>query len=176
MYEDGMPGEIFIVMAKEGSTISGLMDTIATMISLALQYGVPLSALVNKFSHMRFEPAGFTNNKEIPLAKSIIDYVFRWLGLKFLPVEEQGGGLALELDEEDSKSGNPVAKAAISRVDDLLQIDRAKGFLPQNLEASEVNLIQSQSDAPSCQNCGSIMVRNGACYKCLNCGATSGCS
>ncbi|MFC1529474.1 vitamin B12-dependent ribonucleotide reductase [Gemmatimonadota bacterium] len=176
MYEDGQPGEIFIVMAKEGSTISGLMDTIATMISLALQYGVPLSALVNKFSHMRFEPAGFTNNKEIPLAKSIIDYVFRWLGLKFMPIEEQGGGLPEVQEEEKSGPVNRVAEAAITKVDDLLEVDRTKGFLPQKLEASEVNLIQSQSDAPSCQNCGSIMVRNGACYKCLNCGATSGCS
>ncbi|MFC1499503.1 vitamin B12-dependent ribonucleotide reductase [Candidatus Zixiibacteriota bacterium] len=175
MYEDGQPGEIFIVMAKEGSTISGLMDTIATMISLTLQYGVPLSALVNKFSHMRFEPAGFTKNKDIPLAKSIIDYVFRWLGLKFLPLEEQGGGIAVEREGQES-SGSKEAEAAISTVDELLQIDRSAGFLPQNKEATDVNLIQSQSDAPSCQNCGSIMVRNGACYKCLNCGATSGCS
>ena len=176
MYEDGQPGEIFIVMAKEGSTISGLMDTIATMISLALQYGVPLSALVNKFSHMRFEPAGFTKNKEIPIAKSIIDYLFRWLGLKFLPIEEQGGGNPGERDENDAGPGGKVAEAALSSVDDLLQIDRSAGFLPQKKEATDVNLVQSQLDAPPCQNCGSIMVRNGACYKCLNCGATSGCS
>ncbi len=176
MYEDGEPGEIFIVMAKEGSTISGLMDTIATMISLTLQYGVPLSALVNKFSHVRFEPAGFTKNKDIPLAKSIIDYVFRWLGLKFLPIEEQGGGIAVKRDESDAGSGEKAAEAALSTVDELLQIDRSAGFLPQNMEATDVNLIQSQSDAPTCQNCGSIMVRNGACYKCLNCGTTSGCS
>ena len=91
LYEDGKPGEIFLKMSKEGSTVSGLMDAFATAISLTLQYGVPLEALVNKFTHMRFEPAGFTKNPEIPIAKSLVDYMFRWLGSKFLSAEDKLG-------------------------------------------------------------------------------------
>lgn len=188
MYEDGQPGEIFIVMAKEGSTISGLMDTIATMTSMALQYGVPLSVLVNKFSHMRFEPSGFTNNKEIPIAKSAIDYVFRWLALKFLPAEELGRFVSEEVvrqhmegGNEDQKTKGDEGEKSLTELSDPAQDSSSRpegkvGFLPPSMEASEVNLVQSQADAPACYNCGSIMVRNGACYKCLNCGATSGCS
>jgi len=150
MYEDGTPGEIFIVMSKEGSVISGLMDSFATAISLALQYGVPLSVLVKKFSHVRFEPAGFTNNKDIPIAKSVIDYIFRWLALKFLPPEEQ-----------------PAATQDVPVMSTKARM---------STEDQEHQVFLLQADAPPCPECGSIMVRNGSCYKCTNCGATSGCS
>ena len=189
MYGDGEPGEIFITMAKEGSTISGLMDTIATMTSMAFQYGVPLSVLVNKFSHMRFEPAGFTNNKDIPIAKSAIDYIFRWLALKFLPVDELSAIVSEEVArargeevakrrraKKEAESGASTGAGEVVATDDEQKMEPNVGFLPQNKEASQSHLIQAQADAPSCYNCGSIMVRNGACYKCLNCGATSGCS
>jgi len=150
MYDDGSPGEIFLVMSKEGSVISGLMDSFATAISLALQYGVPLSVLVRKFSHVRFEPAGFTNNKDIPIAKSVIDYIFRWLALKFLPPEEQPSAT------QDAPVMSAQARMA--------------------MEDAERQVFMLQADAPPCPECGAIMVRNGSCYKCLNCGATSGCS
>ncbi len=190
MYGDGQPGEIFITMSKEGSTISGLMDTIATMTSIALQYGVPLNVLVNKFSHMRFEPSGFTNNKDIPIAKSAIDYVFRWLALKFMPVDELSAVVSEEVararTEEIRQSGDAGYSEHVEIIDDEEEgeedaggnpgADRNMGFLPQSMEASQSHLIQAQADAPACPECGSIMVRNGACYKCLNCGATSGCS
>jgi ribonucleoside-diphosphate reductase alpha chain len=168
MYEDGSPGEIFLVMAKEGSTISGLMDAFATSISLALQYGVPLRALIDKFSHMRFEPAGFTNNKEIPIAKSVMDYIFRWLASKFL-------------DQEDR-----VRVGVVEPVDEGTTQPLLPGLLPRGgakLGNGHVTAIAEerfpfrlQEDAPSCAECGALMIRNGACYKCLNCGATSGCS
>ena len=159
MYEDGVPGEIFIKIAKEGSTVAGLMDTVGILVSMALQYGVPLDVLVNKFSHVRFEPSGFTKNPEIPIAKSLIDYVFRFLGTRFLSAEQRSdmglGGSEAMLTEAKVQGGEAVtsSKTAVG----------ALGFSPQ-------------SDAPSCSDCGSIMVRNGSCYKCLNCGATSGCS
>jgi ribonucleoside-diphosphate reductase alpha chain len=153
MYEDGTPGEIFVVMAKQGSVVSGLMDSLATSISMALQYGVPVKVLVDKFSHTRFEPSGFTNNSQIPIAKSIVDYIFRWLGQKFLTPEEQAAPA-----ETDSPA-----------------IPVPHGQIP-GLEAKERQVFQTQADAPPCPDCGSIMVRNGACYKCLNCGTTSGCS
>lgn len=159
-YEDGQPGEVFITMSKEGSTISGLMDGFATAVSLALQYGVPLRVLVDKFSHMRFEPSGFTNNKEIPIAKSICDYIFRWLGLKFLPKDEQP-----VVTMSDSLGAAEKDKVAA---------DTARA--PGTMESNEKIVFQAQADAPSCHDCGSIMVRSGNCYKCLNCGETSGCS
>lgn len=151
IYDDGRVGEIFIRMAKEGSVVSGLMDSFATAISLALQYGVPLEVLVDKFSHTRFEPSGVTRNPEIPIAKSIMDYIFRWLQLKFLTVENQLDG--------DAFSGIP------------LNSDRAV------VAASGTAMgFESEVDAPPCPSCGSIMVRSGACHRCLNCGSTSGCS
>ncbi len=167
-YEDGTPGEIFIKMAKEGSTISGLMDTIATLTSLALQYGVPLEALVSKFSHVRFEPSGFTKNPDIPYAKSLTDYIFRFLGARFLStVQKQEAGLV------EGNEQRPVA-------DESQMSPRRAPDLPWTGSrlASDRPLTpwQSQADAPSCADCGSIMIRNGSCYKCLNCGATSGCS
>ena len=148
MYEDGTPGEIFITMAKEGSTISGLMDALATAISFNLQYGVPLKFLVDKFAHVRFEPSGWTGNPTIPYAKSIIDYIFRWLGAKFLgpeyAVTEAGETPKLRPTEVDPQQNLPFAAVV--------------------------------ADAPLCAECGSIMTRNGSCYKCSNCGGTSGCS
>jgi len=156
LYDEGQPGEIFLVMAKEGSTISGLMDAFATMVSLALQYGVPLRALVDKFSHTRFEPSGFTKNPEIPIAKSITDYIFRWLASKFLSTEEkQEVGVVLR---------EPAPESAAARTTTSAETGGAR-----------VTFINS-TDAPSCHDCGSIMVRNGSCYKCTNCGSTSGCS
>ncbi len=174
LYNDGSPGEIFVVMSKEGSTISGLMDAFSTSISLALQYGVPLKVLVNKFTHTRFEPSGWTNNPEIRVAKSVVDYIFRWLGLKFLSKEDQDAlGLTRTIDvpiETQTRLIRPVAQKP----------------LPENWEPeirvskttksnSELFTFDPQSDAPACDNCGMIMVRNGSCYKCLNCGNTSGC-
>ncbi len=160
-YDDGTPGEIFIKMAKEGSTISGLMDTIATLTSMSLQYGVPLDALVSKFGHVRFEPSGFTKNPEIPYAKSITDYIFRFLGVRFLAAEKRGlVGLAVE--GEDAEGGEATAVEAIG-VTVTGTVETTVAFQPQ-------------SDAPSCSDCGSIMIRNGSCYRCSNCGATSGCS
>ncbi len=295
LYEDGQPGEIFLKMAKEGSTVSGLMDTLATMTSLALQYGVPLRDLVNKFAHVRFEPAGFTANQEIPIAKSIVDYVFRWLGAKFLTGDDRlvlglvdrtttdepgapggfGGGfsfdaaavsrMAAEASGTDApaashatadqgtspaggsssparattgdaassfsgaapagsspagtseapkgtlgaspESSGPLASPASSAAGDLLPIVEASAnghanghtnghsnghsngngnghsnghaavrAVTMNLGAAGPAAFRVQGDAPSCAECGSIMVRNGSCYKCLNCGSTSGCS
>jgi len=167
LYEDAQPGEIFLKMAKEGSTVSGLMDTIATMTSIALQYGVPLKALVDKFSHTRFEPAGFTNNREIPMAKSITDYVFRYLGNRYMR------GEALSPDEQETQAEtqglSPVRVAVAGG-----SVDRATPAAPSGANAAFA--IVNQADAPACSACGSIMVRNGACYKCVNCGGTSGCS
>ncbi len=148
MYDDGSAGELFITMAKEGSTISGLMDAFATAISFNLQYGVPLKFLVDKFAHLRFEPSGWTGNPQVPYAKSIMDYIFRWLGAKFLGPEyaitEAGETTNLRPTEPDPQQQLPFAPVS--------------------------------SDAPLCAECGSIMTRNGSCYKCGNCGGTSGCS
>jgi ribonucleoside-diphosphate reductase alpha chain len=150
MFEDGTPGEIFVSMAKEGSTISGLMDSFATSVSYCLQYGVPLKFLVDKFGHVRFEPSGWTGNPAIPYAKSIPDYIFRWLGSKFLGAEyalannEAGTTQALRPTEQNPQEKLPFPVAV--------------------------------ADAPLCAECGGFMTRNGSCYKCENCGGTSGCS
>ncbi|MCX6134076.1 MAG: vitamin B12-dependent ribonucleotide reductase [Ignavibacteriales bacterium] len=164
MFEDGMPGEVFITMSKEGSTISGMMDSFATSISIALQYGVPLKVLVDKFSHARFEPSGFTNNPEIPIAKSISDYIFRWLGLKFLAKGDAPttGSITPTVPE--------VATQPVIRQQDSTQRGTSA------LERNEKVVFQTQADAPPCHECGSIMIRSGSCYKCLQCGSTSGCS
>jgi ribonucleoside-diphosphate reductase alpha chain len=164
MYEDGSPGEIFVRMAKEGSTISGLMDSFATAVSLALQHGVPLKLLVDKFSRTRFEPSGWTGNPEIPRASSIMDYLFRWLEGKFLPEQVEAEQLEMELSVPNPETTpNEEAAAATSYID-LSQHGRARTSW------------RAESDAPTCHECGTIMVRSGACHKCLNCGATSGCS
>jgi ribonucleoside-diphosphate reductase alpha chain len=166
LYEDGSPGEIFLVMAKEGSTISGFADAFAQAISYALQYGVPLQVLVDKFSHARFEPSGMTKNPEIRFAKSIVDYVFRWMAAKFLSAEAKYNA-GLNVPE-------PVAAIADEAV--------VQAALPLQAVAKPVPsrapfaAMQNQEDAPPCSTCGSIMVRSGACYKCANCGTTSGCA
>jgi len=162
LFEDGKPGELFITMAKEGSTLSGVMDAFATAISLTLQYGVPLEFLVNKFSHVRFEPSGWTNNPQIPYAKSIIDYIFRWLAAKFLPAEDQAAVGVQPLPSDST----PVA----------LPVFRQQAALPGMSTSEGAQLFVNQADAPPCPNCGMVMVRNGACYKCMNCGTVHGCS
>ncbi|HEU5205377.1 MAG TPA: hypothetical protein VFU17_13885, partial [Candidatus Limnocylindrales bacterium] len=257
LYPNGQPGEIFLKMAKEGSTVSGLMDSFATTVSVALQYGVPLRDLVNKFAHVRFEPSGFTGNQEIPIAKSIVDYIFRWLGSRFLSpdekaslglidrsavVDEAPGGFgfaagAAPLAEaspasaassvseglqsgvrerlaeaaqpqpateqpqptpaEDKPQATAVAAEPVPAAPDEVKViatsnghsnghasGNGNGHANGGSAASPITLtlgqtkvsFQTQADAPSCADCGSIMVRNGSCYKCLNCGSTSGCS
>jgi ribonucleoside-diphosphate reductase alpha chain len=239
LYPDGQPGEIFLKMAKEGSTVSGLMDAFATTVSVSLQYGVPLHDLVNKFAHVRFEPSGFTGNQEIPIAKSLVDYIFRWLGSRFLSPEEKaqlglqpanaivdeppadapvvGFGSApapaappvqavapasapkpAKTIDPDAPTATAVAAPATSgtapAVEELAVIatngnvagssskavngnggKSGTSTITMNLGATRVSF-QTQADAPGCSDCGSIMVRNGSCYKCLNCGSTSGCS
>jgi ribonucleoside-diphosphate reductase alpha chain len=171
LYDDGPPGEIFITMAKEGSTVSGLMDSFATAVSLALQYGVPLKVLCDKFSHMRFEPSGWTNNPEVRYAKSIMDYIFRWMAFKFLPKDAQPS----EDASVASLNGSEVEKAA-GLASQFTQATSGTGVLPSETGQAGLAGVVNSDDAPSCSDCGAIMVRNGACYKCLNCGATSGCS
>jgi ribonucleoside-diphosphate reductase alpha chain len=167
LFENGQPGEIFLVMAKEGSTISGFADAFAQAISYALQYGVPLQALVDKFSHVRFEPSGMTRNPEIRFAKSIVDYIFRWLASKFLSAEAQfhAGVNGRELEDGNGR-GELTATAP----------QPAAGTRAASTVANPFSTIQNQEDAPPCSTCGSIMIRSGACYKCLNCGTTSGCA
>jgi ribonucleoside-diphosphate reductase alpha chain len=150
LFEDGQPGELFITMAKEGSTISGLMDSFATAVSYGLQYGVPLKFFVDKFSHVRFEPSGYTGHPQIPYAKSLMDYIFRWLALKFL------GPNAVENEVGDSFRLRPTETEPQQRLP----------FAPA----------VGMDDAPACAECGGLMTRNGSCYKCENCGGTSGCS
>jgi ribonucleoside-diphosphate reductase alpha chain len=162
LFEDGMPGEIFLVMAKEGSTISGFADAFAQAISYALQYGVPLQDLVDKFSHVRFEPSGMTKNPDVRFAKSIVDYIFRWLAAKFLSPEAQYRAGVNNRDE-------------VVTTPEQLPLDVVKTVTPAVKPASFA-AIQNQEDAPPCSTCGSIMVRSGACYKCTNCGTTSGCA
>jgi len=171
LFEDGQPGEIFLVMAKEGSTISGFADAFAQAISYALQYGVPLQALVDKFSHVRFEPSGMTRNPEIRFAKSIVDYIFRWLASKFLSPEAQfhAGVNGRELEDAASGSGPAFADAELPR-------SASPGKPAAPAAVNPHSTIQNQEDAPPCSTCGSIMIRSGACYKCVNCGNTSGCA
>jgi ribonucleoside-diphosphate reductase alpha chain len=157
MYDDGSPGEVFLSMAKEGTVVSGLVDSIAIAISLALQHGVPLSLLVEKFSHTRFEPSGFTGNPKIPMAKSVLDYVFRWLGQKFLNAEQA------QTSEQEAQL--PTITNGLTH-----------SLASANTDAPKF-VFKPQEDAPPCSECGSLeVVRNGACYKCLNCGTSMGCS
>ena len=208
MYEDGRPGEIFIVMSKQGSTISGLMDGFATSTSIALQYGVPLETLCEKFSHVRFEPQGFTTNPDIPIAKSITDYIFRWMALRFLPREkrtptpaemaaeaESGAedkptagtpevtsidsleamAVAAQKHADGNGNGNGNGNGRSSNAQGVEGLARAADALYAQAEMDRANA-KFQEDAPPCPVCGSITVRSGACYKCANCGATTGCS
>jgi ribonucleoside-diphosphate reductase alpha chain len=185
LFEDGMPGEIFLVMAKEGSTISGFADAFAQAISYALQYGVPLQALVDKFSHVRFEPSGMTRNPDVRFAKSIVDYIFRWMASKFLSPEAQFRAGVNNRDEAevtesfDSAQGKatavPTPKAPSTPT---AKVSPTGAIIPGNAapRTSQFAAMQNQEDAPPCSTCGSIMVRSGACYKCSNCGTTSGCA
>jgi ribonucleoside-diphosphate reductase alpha chain len=172
LFEDGQPGELFLVMAKEGSTISGFADAFAQAISYALQYGVPLQVLVDKFSHARFEPSGMTRNPDIRFAKSIVDYIFRWLATKFLSNDAQyhAGVNNREERRDEPRVEAPKAEASTTQ---------AKGSAPKPAPPATTYAaaaIQNQEDAPPCSMCGSIMVRSGSCYKCANCGSTSGCA
>ncbi len=243
LYEDGSPGEVFITMAKEGSTIGGLMDTIATLVSVALQYGVPVESLVRKFEHVRFEPSGMTRNSEIPFAKSLVDYIFRWLAMEFIPgyraanapkrpeskkvdsaaarpapapaareesseakklgpAEGVAGGPSSAVNSGASSGGDlpfprPQAKKGGNGHGPRSEPDTAQQFAygeeqptpAAATESSGLNLrltvvadplsqqgAEMQSDAPACDVCGSITVRSGTCYKCLNCGNSMGCS
>ena len=197
LYPDGRPGELFLTMAKEGSTVGGMMDAFGTAISMSLQYGVPLEVLVNKFSHMRFEPMGHTPNPDIRIAKSVVDYIFRWLGNTFLPgFRDASFGLHPAPASEsriDTNSGNTAAVAepattancnatgnghaaidfaALERAGVAMKVDPAGG----NFSTRSEQFAKFQSDAPSCEVCGSITVRNGNCYLCHNCGNSMGCS
>lgn len=159
MYEDGAPGEIFIKMAKEGSTLSGFMDGLALSISIGLQYGVPLKTLVDKLMNTRFEPSGFTENPTIRYSSSVLDYIARWLGGKFLSSEY--------LKPRSALSEEGVATRG----------DGAAGLVsPKSIYVQDRKPSSAAGDAPSCTTCGMLMVPNGNCYKCVNCGSTSGCS
>jgi ribonucleoside-diphosphate reductase alpha chain len=221
LYEDGAPGELFITMSKEGSTIGGLMDSLGTATSVALQYGVPIDSLVRKFTHQRFEPAGITANRDIPIAKSLVDYIFRWLGIEFVPgyreqvVPRRGG----DAKPEGERSGDSAA--ARTTADRVVRIDagrrdiggggggngsgagsgggngagvsavvseksRTRVVVAAETETARLatgprdalssSLAEFQEDAPACEVCGTITVRNGTCYRCMNCGNSMGCS
>ncbi|MDD5458811.1 MAG: vitamin B12-dependent ribonucleotide reductase [Phycisphaerae bacterium] len=216
LYEDGQPGELFITMAKEGSTVGGLMDVVGTCTSMALQYGVPLITLVDKFRHARFEPAGMTSNRDIPFAKSIIDYIFCWLGCQFLPgyaekntpnrsaaavPDNKNTTTAKQLVEKTKDLADKIARAKQQKKEEqtgdtapsLAKSDRFAGAKKEikqmvdsnvNADGTESKVMKEfnaqfehfQDDAPACDICGSITVRNGTCYKCYNCGNSMGCS
>ena len=189
MFDDNTPGELFITMAKEGSTIGGLMDTVGTLTSLALQYGVPIDALVRKFAYQRFEPSGFTKNPDIRTASSIVDYVFRWLGCQFIPGFREATNPSAsqqelpmkELEEAIKKKVNrPVPE--LPRVDDVPEpaqaasLPHTSGNGKSHVKSLSDSVSHFMKDAPTCPNCGHIVVRNGACFKCINCGESLGCS
>jgi ribonucleoside-diphosphate reductase alpha chain len=173
-FEDGTPGELFVTMAKEGSTLSGMMDAFATSISLLFQYGVPLSHLVEKFGYMRFEPSGWTGNPEIGMAKSIVDYVFRWLGHRFLTADEKA---YMGLTRTSEVVADPAAQQ--QRLEQIVSI--VPPAITENFTIASPSPVQgmrlnSTPDAPPCPRCGWLTVRNGTCHKCENCGETTGCS
>ncbi|MGB8541336.1 MAG: vitamin B12-dependent ribonucleotide reductase [Candidatus Acidiferrales bacterium] len=164
-YEDGQPGEIFIKMAKEGSTLSGIMDAFALSVSIALQYGVPLRALVDKFVNSRFEPSGYTGNPRIRYAKSVVDYIGRWLGGKFISSDYLDGEVG---------AGEETGPAAVAMPSPKAQTPVAVMKAPDQEASTRPRA--AIDDAPSCSECGMLMTPNGSCYKCSNCGSTSGCS
>ncbi len=225
LYEDATPGELFITMAKEGSTIGGLMDSLGTATSVALQYGVPVESLVKKFTHQRFEPAGMTTNRDIPFAKSLVDYIFRWMGMEFIPgyreanaprrAGDEAGTGDIGSDGEavritavarpapvtravpEAPPSSRVVRSARGRVEAHPASARAGTNGPAIVSATSaefvietedgaavagacsalsIAMIDAQGDAPACEVCGTITVRSGACYKCLNCGHSMGCS
>lgn len=165
LYEDGTPGELFITMAKEGSTVGGLMDSFGTAISLCLQYGVPLKTLCEKFAHTRFDPSGFTKNPDIPVAKSLTDYIFRWLGHTFLEgFKPPAPAKSLQPDNHHASPAEASTEKPVSTRDGL------------NVQVLDAQFRNFMEDAPVCDRCGAITVRNGACYRCYNCGNSMGCS
>jgi ribonucleoside-diphosphate reductase alpha chain len=175
LYPSGEPGELFIKMAKEGSTVSGLMDSFALAVSLALQYGVPLKTFCEKFAHTRFEPSGWSGNPEIGYAKSIMDYIFRWLQMRFLTGQQQ------LLFENFRPKANPESRAlspeTLGTSSQESLATRDSGPRTGSVHAADaLSSIVDLGDAPSCSFCGSIMTRNGSCYRCMSCGSTSGCS
>jgi ribonucleoside-diphosphate reductase alpha chain len=186
LFEDGTPGEMFITMAKEGSTIGGLMDSVAALTSVSLQYGVPLAALVRKFSHQRFEPSGFTKNPQIRRASSIIDYVFRWMGIQFIPgyLERTTGDTSQQelnipgLQKAEAQHVNkPVVELPVVSGGDGESVDHAAAHShSHDSSAISQSVAHFMEDAPACTACGHLTVRNGACFKCLNCGESLGCS
>jgi ribonucleoside-diphosphate reductase alpha chain len=235
LYEDGMPGELFITMAKEGSTIGGLMDCLGTAVSVALQYGVPIESLVTKFTHQRFEPAGMTANRDIPFAKSLVDYIFRWMGMEFIPgyreanaprrpgKEDKGASSGRKIATAEAAATNRLKEDTCTQSKDIRRHDRATtqgggsalaggaeraaGEGSHRRDGSEAvaaggavlisrrqvreeteiaavattdalsqAMLNNMGDAPACDVCGQITVRNGTCYKCLNCGNSMGCS
>jgi ribonucleoside-diphosphate reductase alpha chain len=186
-YEDGSPGELFITMAKEGSTIGGLMDAFGTAISLGLQYGVPLKALVDKFVNSHFEPSGYTSNSEIPLAKSIVDYIFRWLGIHFVEGYAElmsktaiEASLAAAEGQVQAQALKPDASTEADKSDKSDKLESESKSAPngaaRKIKRIDEQFAHFQDDAPICDSCGAITVRNGACYKCYNCGNAIGCS
>jgi ribonucleoside-diphosphate reductase alpha chain len=189
-YPDGRPGEVFITMAKEGSTIGGLMDVLGTSISMGLQYGVPLDVFVNKFAHSRFEPAGFTKNPDIPIAKSVTDYIFRWLGMEFIPGYREANAPQRPVDDHDEEPRATI-KVNGHRSATIADLEHTEAILSQHvapapaavvplaidgLEKRDEQFAHFQSDAPACDNCGALTVRCGTCYRCFNCGNSMGCS
>ena len=187
-FENGQPGELFITMAKEGSTVGGLMDVIGTLVSMGLQYGVPLEVFVKKFAHGRYEPSGFTRNPDIPIAKSITDYIFRWLGIQFIPGYREANAPVREQPEVATEPSTAVpggAPVAVPQAQAITPVPApvAGGSLESasaRLEVVSAAVQQQQfagfqSDAPACDNCGSLTVRCGTCYRCFNCGNSMGC-
>ena len=174
LYENGQPGEVFITMAKEGSTIGGVMDAFGTSVSLSLQYGVPLYDLVDKFSYSRFEPMGPTRNPDIRMAKSVVDYIFRWLGMQFIPGyrEEQLGVAYQEVSSEEENS----AAAVLPKPSTNGEANNGVAVGESVFGEQQQEFARLQGDAPACDGCGSITVRNGNCYLCHNCGSSMGCS
>jgi ribonucleoside-diphosphate reductase alpha chain len=166
MYDDGTPGEIFIKMAKEGSTLSGFMDGFALSVSIGLQYGVPLKALVDKLINTRFEPSGFTGHPSIPYAKSVLDYIARWLGGRFISSDYlTPNGTAAEAENASAAATAPVAEAPLP----------IRHAAPADFSSGATRSRALYDGAPTCPDCGMLMTPNGGCYKCGNCGGTSGC-
>jgi ribonucleoside-diphosphate reductase alpha chain len=207
IYDDGMPGELFITMAKEGSTIGGLMDSLGTSTSVALQYGVPLESLVKKFTHQRFEPSGMTTNRDIPFAKSLVDYIFRWLGMEFIEGYREANAPKRPESTESSSTTNVVTRRISAGEIEAKPEPKGKGdrMIIRDERHTEMHVsetaietgkntrvvvtetqtsasatlskaLESSGDAPPCDVCGTITVRSGTCYKCLNCGNSLGCS
>ena len=175
LYPNGKPGEMFISMAKEGSVVSGLMDSFATSVSIMLQYGVPLKVLINKFCHARFEPSGFTTNSKIPIAKSVMDYIFRWMDLKFGDHVGDPDGTVPD-GADDTRESMSLKEKEMKAAIGLKAMEASVGGPTRITMEVEQAVFQQQADSPPCPECGSVTVRNGACYKCHNCGATTGCS